>query len=349
MPPKCLEMPCDLQHGALEALGPQKLRQRQAFVNLAPGHRGGFFRRGPPAPAQRGPDADQPARRIQHEGDEDQPEPEQPVRRPDRKQLAKQDEEQRAERRPQHVAHAADHDDRQQFAGERHRHRFRRNQIILEPGQRAGEPGHHGRDHEHPELVALDRIALEGGAQLVLADRHQHVAERRAHDAKQHVENGEPDQRDDDVIGQRIVEIERPDAAALQAAEAVLAAGDVAPAERDRIAERGQRQRQQREVDAAAAQDDDADDGRGDRDEHHRQQQRQPDIAAKPVELHQSRGIGADAEPGAVAERHQPGVADAEIEAHRRDRQRHHHDAGVEREPERLQAERQRDQCKGCQ
>ena len=180
----------DLQHRSLHRLRAQERRQRQAFVDLALAHRGGFFRQRAPAPAQRRPDADQAARRVQHEGDEDQSEPEQPVRRPDRKQFAEQDEEQRAERRPQHAAHAADHDHRQQLAGKRHRHRFGRNQVGLESEQRAGQPRHHRRDHEHAELVALDRIALERGAQLVLADRHQHVAERRAHHAQQHVQHG---------------------------------------------------------------------------------------------------------------------------------------------------------------
>ena len=192
---KALRDAVDFQHGAGERLRHQEGRQRQAVVDLAPAHRGGFLRRRPPAFAQARPDADQPVRREQHEGDKDQSEPEQPVRGPDRKQFAEQDEEQRAERRSQHAAHAADHDDREQFAGKRHRDRFGRDQIVLESEQRAGEPGHHRGDHEDAELVALDRIALEGGAQLVLADRHQHMAERRAHQPQQQIEHTEAEQR----------------------------------------------------------------------------------------------------------------------------------------------------------
>ena len=71
--------------------------------------------------------------------------------------------------------------------------------------------------------------------------------------------------------------------------------------------------------------DDDGDDDR-------RQQQRQQDVAAEPVALDQPRRIGADAEPGAVAERDQPGIADAEVEPHRGDGERHHHGSGVERQ-----------------
>ena len=115
------------------------------------------------------------------------------------------------------------------------------------------------------------------------------MAERRAHQPEQHSEHAKRDQRDDDVIGERVVEADRPDAAALQAAEAVFAAGHVAPAERDGVSERGERQRQQREVYAAAAQDDKTHQRRQDRDHDHRQQQRQPYLAAEPVAAESAR------------------------------------------------------------
>ena len=172
------------------------------------------------------------------------------------------------------------------------------------------------------------------------------MAERRAHQPQQQIEHAEAEHGDDDVIVQRIVEAERPDAAALQAAEAVLAAGHRGPAEGDGVGQRRQRQRQQREIDAAPAQDDEADEGRDDGDDDRRQQQRQQDVVAEPVALDQPRRIGADAEPGAVAERDQAGVADAEIEPHRGDRERHHHGAGVERQADQIQRERQRDDGK---
>ena len=240
--------------------------------------------------------------------------------------------------------HAADHDHRQHLAGKRHRDRFGRDQIRLKSQQRAGQSRHHRRNHKHAELVALNRVALERGAQLVLADRDQDVAERRAHHPQQNVQHGEAYQRDHDVEGEAIVEAERSDAAALQAAQAVLAAGHVAPAKRDGVGERGKRQRQQREVNAAPPQDEHADEGRYDGDEDHRQKQRQPDLVAEPVQLDQSRGIGADAEPGAVAERHQPGVADAQVEPHGRDRQDDDHGRRIQSQSEHLHGERQRDQ-----
>ncbi len=69
----------DLEHRSLRARRAQERRQRQALVDLAPAHRGGFLGRRPPAPLQLRPDADEAARREQHEADEDEAEPEQPV------------------------------------------------------------------------------------------------------------------------------------------------------------------------------------------------------------------------------------------------------------------------------
>ena len=172
------------------------------------------------------------------------------------------------------------------------------------------------------------------------------MAERRAHQPQQKIEHAEAEHGDDDVIVQRIIEAERADAAPLQPAEAVLAAGDGGPAEGDGVGQRRQRQRQQREIDAAPAQDDEADEGRDDGDDDRRQQQRQEDIVAEPVALDQPRRIGADAEPRAMAERDEASIADAEIEPHRGNGERHHHGAGVERQAEQIEAERQRDDGK---
>ena len=264
------------------AVGTQERRQRQALVDLARAHRRGFLGRRPPAPLQLRPDADQPARRVQHEADEHQPEPEQPVAGPHREQLAEQDVEQRPQRRAEDVVHAADHHHRQQLAGEGHRDRLRRNEVVLEAEQRAGEPGHHRREDERRQLVPLDGVALERGALLVLADRHEHVAERRAHHAQQaRTARRAPIRATTDVVDERVVEGDRPDAAALQAAEPVLAAGDLGPAEGDGVGERRERERQQREVHAAPAQDEDADDGGEHGDEHHREQDRDRDLVVR--------------------------------------------------------------------
>src|SRR3546814_4526983 len=76
----------------------------------------GLLRHRAPAPAQPGPDADQPFRGEQDEADEDEAEPQHPVAGPDREQLTEQNVEEDAQGRPQDVAHAADYDHGQQLA-----------------------------------------------------------------------------------------------------------------------------------------------------------------------------------------------------------------------------------------
>ena len=141
-----------------------------------------------------------------------------------------------------------------------------------------------------------------------------------------------------------IVERDRPDRAALEPAQSVLTAGHFAPAECDGVGQRRQRQGQQREVHAAPAQDENADGGRQDGDEDHRQQKGQPNLAPEPVQLDEACGIGADAEPGAVAERHQAGVAHAHVQTHCRDRKDDDHSGGVHAQTEHVHDERQGDE-----
>ena len=240
--------------------------------------------------------------------------------------------------------HPANHDSGQQFARKRHRHRFGRDQISLEAEQSAGEPCHHRRQDKGGELVMLDRVALKRRAQLVLADRHQHVPERRTRHAQQQIEHAECDQRDQDVVGARLVEIDRPDAAALEIAETVLSARHVAPAEGDRVGQRRERECQQREVHATPAQDEKTDHERENRDKQHREDDRDRDLTRKPSQLRERGRVGADAEPCAVAERRQPGVADEQIEPESRDGEDHHDRGGAGGQAERAHRERQHGQ-----
>ncbi len=344
MPPKCFATASTSSTVPWRAAGRRNAGSGRPSWIAPRVHRRGFLRRRTPAPLQLRPDADEPARRVQHEADEHQPEPEQPVARPHREQLAEQDVEERPQRRPEDVVHAADHHHRQQLAGEGHRDRLRRNEVVLEAEERAGEPGHHRREDECRQLVPLDGITLERGALLVLADRHEHVPERRADDAQQAVQHAERDQGDDRVVDERVVEGDRTDAAAREAAETVLAAGDLGPAEGDGVGERRERERQQREVHAAPTQDEDAHDGGERGDEHHREQDRDRDLVVEPVLLDERGGIGADAEPGAVAEGREPGEPDEQVEAHRRDGEDHHHRGRVHRQADHAHDERQGDE-----
>src|SRR6185437_996845 len=150
----------------------------------------------------------------------------------DRQQLAEENEEERAQRRSEEIVHADRHHG-EQFAGEPDRGRIVGDEVVLEGGERPAEAGDGGGKDEGYELVALDRVALEGGAQLVLADGDQHMAERRARHALERIDDRKSHQRDEGVIGGGMVEIDGAEMAALEPAEAVLAAGYRGPAEGD--------------------------------------------------------------------------------------------------------------------
>src|SRR3546814_19042547 len=90
---------------------------------------------------------------------------------------------------------------------------------------------------------------------LVLADCRQHVDEGRAQQPQQQEEDAEGDRCAESVVGPAVAQIDRPEGAAREAAEAVLAAGDLGPAARDGLAEGRQRQGHQPEVDAAPSSD----------------------------------------------------------------------------------------------
>src|SRR4029453_17950086 len=74
-----------------------------------------------------------------------------------------------------------------------------------------------------------------------------------------------------------------------------------------------------------------------DGDEGNRKQCRQYDAPAEPIELTQGRRIGAEPEPGAVAERDEGGIADQDIETHARDREHHDVDRGAQRQAGEIQ------------
>ena len=334
----------DLDDGPLPRGRAQKVRQRQTLVDLALAHGRLLLGRRAEAAADGGPDADEAAGREQHEAHEHDAEPEQPVAGPDRQQLAEEDVEQHAERRTQDVVHAADHHHRQQLARERHRGGLGRDEVGLETEQGTADAGHHGRKHEHRQLVELDGIALERGTELVLADRHQNVPERRAHHAQQAKQNAQRDHRHERVVGEPIVQIDRAERAALETAQTVLAAGHLAPAEGDGVGQGRQRQRQKREVNPAPAQDERANDGRQHRDEGHRQQDRKNDLVVQPVLLGERGGIGADAEPGAVAEGGQARIAHEQVQTQGRNGENDHERRGADRQPEQAHGKGQRNE-----
>ena len=351
----------DAAHGAnaAEALHDAIRREHRsraaAFVNEVPGHRSDGF----DAPAGHGRvglrllaeggkkalgDAGQARRREHDEADEHQAEEQEPARREQREIFARQHEEQRAEGRAQEAAHAADDHHGEQLAGELDGHRVSRGEAVMEGRERAGKARQSRRDREGDELVAVSVVADEAGANLVLADRHQHAADRRVVKALQHQHDEEAENGDEAVEGPAIVEIDeavvRPD----DAAKAVLSAGQLGPAERHRVHDRGERQGQEREIDAAPAQDDEAGDSGRDRHEEKREQHGQQHLSGQGMALGEHGGIGADAEEGAVAEGDEAGMADQDVQRHGRDGEDHHVGRRGQGEADGQHEQRQHDQ-----
>ncbi len=129
------------QHRPLDGgFRPQEFRQRQR-LDLARRHRRVFSHFLAERREQFLAHANQSGRREHDEADEHKAEPQQPVLGVDAEKLSEQNEEQRAERRPEKTAHAADHNHRQQLAGERHRNRIGRGHAVLVQQKDTGEPG----------------------------------------------------------------------------------------------------------------------------------------------------------------------------------------------------------------
>ena len=154
-------------------------------------------------------------------------------------------------------------------------HPIGRDEVVQIGAEAAGEAERGGREHERDQLVAAHRVADEQRALLVLADRDQDVAERRADHAPDQDGGEEHDERDQDVERRLIVEIDAQEVGPPDAAQAVLAAGERGPAVDDVEDHGGERQGEQREVDAAPAQDEEADDQAGERREGDRERDRQ--------------------------------------------------------------------------
>ena len=120
----------------------------------------------------------------------------------------------------------------------------------------AGEAGDRGREHEGEQLVAVGRVADEAGALLVLADRDQHVPTGERWKRQSRHSDREADRGHEPVVGPRAAEIDAEhDAGAMTPPSPFSPPVTVGPAERDGIQHRGERERQQREIDAAPAQD----------------------------------------------------------------------------------------------
>ena len=162
--------------------------------------------------------------------------------------------------------------------------------------------------------MPLDRNAEEARAALVLADRHQGAAERRAqHEPHQANGGGEDRQQKEIEPGLALGDIEREpaeaDRLAMKIAQAVEAAGEIVPAIGEVIPELAEGDRAHGEIDAAAAHDQHAEQRAGQTAEQragqHGKRRRMHEVAQR-----QSGAVGAEPEIGGVAKTQYAGEAE---------------------------------------
>ena len=176
--------------------------------------------------------------------------------------------------------------------------------------------------------MPVDRNAEKARAALVLADRQQGAAERRAqqrrHDPDRDGEKHQHEIIEGAVVAENVdfgeAEIDRH---ALPAGQPVIAAGDRVPAIGDEIEHLAEGDRHHREIDAAQAHDQHADDRRGDGPGDHADRDAGERVRDQVFDR-QAGAVDAEAEIGGVAERQNAGEAQQEIQRHRRQRQHQH-------------------------
>ena len=191
---------------------------------------------------------------------------------------------------------------------------------CMMPSRPPAKPGIGRGDDEGGQLVAVDVVADGGRAQRIVADRAQHGADRRTHDAQRDHHADEIPERQEDVERPVGVELNRGEAEierrCRHARQSVLAAGigreriefDEEKYFRDRHRDHG-------EIDAGAPERDQADQIADDGGRDHADEQRRYHVR----KIHHREQIGRDhaagAEKGGLAEREQPGEAEQDVEA----------------------------------
>ena len=224
-----------------------------------------------------------------------------------------------------------------------------RHEALHDAKQAAGKAGIGRRDDEGGQLVAVDVMTDGGRAQRIVADRAQHRADRRAHDAQRDHQADEIPECQEDIERGVAVELMRGEAEMIRrgrhAGQSVLAAGIVRERiEFDEEKHFRDRHRDHGEIDAGAAQRDQPDQitdgGRRDRADEHRRH----DVG----KIRYGEQIGGDHAAGAVerrlAERQQSGKAEQDIEADAEQAPDQDAVHGGRRETEIGQNERRRDQ-----
>ena len=204
-------------------------------------------------------------------------------------------------------------------------------------------PGERRRQHEREQLVAVGVVAERDRARLVLADRLQHLAERRVDHAVDQQEPGEEDRQHRRSTSPACLRRSRkPNSLpARHRLDAVLAAGErrLQVEEEDHLRER---QRDHREVDALAADREQPGDDAEQRGRRGAEQDRE--LGRKAPDLGRvGRDVAGRAEEHRVAEREQPAEAEQQVEGagEQREAQRLHQEHRVDRRTARRAKQRQ--------
>src|SRR5262245_21506365 len=270
--------------------------------------------------------AHQPVRDRQDKHDQDDAEQQLPVNRVADGEGLEVVVDEGADDRAEEGLEAPEHRHEDDLAAERPVENIRRGEPVQRHPERARQAREARGRHERDEAVAPHPHADKLGAHLVVADRLQRLAERRAHD-EPHRRDGD-DEHDEHVV----VVLEReerglvgggreqsPEQRRRRDPQAVGAAADPEELEREAPQHLRQREREDGEEDLrvphAHRAHDDAD------------VQRRRD-AAEEIQLHrlhaevleqQRRDVGAGAEERGMAEGQEPGVAEQQVERERGD------------------------------
>lgn len=252
---------------------------------------------------------------------------ERPHQRMGGEQFLQQREGHGADHRAAQVAEAAEDDHQQHLARVVPGQELGVHHAVARGDEKARQPGQRARDHEGRELVAVDRKARRAHALLVDADAGQRGAEARAADQRQEAVGERQRGQHEVELHAAVLHVERADGRPHVHVDAVAAAAERGVVEHEEGHLR-EGQRDHDEVDAARAQAERARHQRIAGGAAHGQRQQHGDGAAILAGA-QHRGIGADAVESRMAQAHEAGHADQQLEAQREDREDHHLDHEV--------------------
>jgi hypothetical protein len=207
---------------------------------------------------------------------------------------------------------------------------FRVDEAELHGGKVAGEAAERAGQHVARQLVAEDGKTERLHAVLIHLDADQRPAEGRAEHAAQQQEDGQHQDQHQPVEVLDLFQVGQGEAADRQRrlvvdVDAVGTAAVLAVVEEEEQHLR-EGQRHHDEEDAFRPQHQQAGDQREQGAHRHRRRQRPPQAGGLVLRPEQGQRIAGQAEIGGMAEAHQAGIADEEIEAHGEDRQDHHLD-----------------------